>query len=89
VYLRSCCFIHEIPKQGECIDKKRFVVVKTNGKGANEKAWEPPKGQAEYKDFAKFPDKPILDLLKLNVRRSIQKWFKFIFLIRDQNFQKI
>lgn len=71
VYLRSCCFIHEVPKQGQCINKQRFVVVKRTGQAANEKAWEPPKGQAEYKDFAKFPDKPIMDLLKLNVRREV------------------
>jgi hypothetical protein len=71
VYLRSCCFVHSSPASGEPIDYARFIVVKTAGKGAREKAWEPPKGQCEYKDLAKHPKKHLMNILKENVTREV------------------
>jgi ADP-ribose pyrophosphatase YjhB (NUDIX family) len=75
VYLRSCCFIHEklqpTASSGECIDTSKFIVVKRTGDPANAKAWEPPKGQMEYKDMMKHTSMPIMNLLKENVRREV------------------
>ena len=72
VYLRSACFIHEYPTQavgGNCLDMNSFLVVRRAGSQSNEKAWEPPKGQAEFKD--QDPKKSILENLKVNVRREV------------------
>ena len=55
VYLRACCFIHEVPEEGACIDPTRFLVVKRSGRAANGKEWEPPKGQMEGKDGLSHP----------------------------------
>jgi ADP-ribose pyrophosphatase YjhB (NUDIX family) len=73
VYLRSCCFVHDKPTQssGECIDTSKFIVVKRAGDPSNIKAWEPPKGQMEYKDMVKHTSMPIMNLLKENVRREV------------------
>jgi ADP-ribose pyrophosphatase YjhB (NUDIX family) len=69
VYLRSCCFIHQKDK---CVNMDTFVVVKRTGQPANEKAWEPPKGQMEFKDHsAKKKNAPVIELLKENVTREV------------------
>ena len=70
VYLRSCCFIIEKPKEG-CIDPSTFIVVKTTGKPATGKVWEPPKGQMEYKDMSKHPKDSLMRLLRENVQREV------------------
>ncbi len=70
VYLRSCCFIHEKPSEG-CIDTSSFIVVKTTGKPVTAKAWEPPKGQMEYKDMKKHPRESLMRLLRENVQREV------------------
>ena len=56
---------------GECIDTDKFIVVKRTGDPSNTKAWEPPKGQMEYKDMEKHNKLPIINLLKENVRREV------------------
>ena len=73
VYLRSCCFIHERPSPtgSSCIDPSTFLVVKTAGKNATGKVWEPPKGQMEYKDMHKHPKESLLRLLRENVQREV------------------
>ena len=45
------------PTSGECIDTSKFIVVKRSGDPSNTKAWEPPKGQMEYKDMIKHDKK--------------------------------
>jgi hypothetical protein len=71
VYLRSACFIHKKPKE-ECeIDFSQFVVVKRTGQPANEKAWEPPKGQSEGKDGMKHKKDSILKILTENIKREV------------------
>lgn len=67
VYLRACCFIHE---KGQT-DKSRFLVVKRTDAAANEKAWEPPKGQMEAKDGLRDPHDSIAQLLRQNVKREV------------------
>ena len=73
VYLRSCCFIHEKPSTsgGSCIDPSTFIVVKTTGKPATGKVWEPPKGQMEYKDMKKHSKESLINLLRENVKREV------------------
>ena len=71
VYLRAACFIHEFPSKENCIDPKKFIVVKRADKVANGREWEPPKGQMEWKDAAKLSNLPVLELLKQNVRREV------------------
>ncbi len=71
VYLRACCFIHEKPVEGSCVEYSKFVVVKRAGQAPNEKAWEPPKGQMEAKDSFRHNTKSIMDLLKENVKREV------------------
>jgi 8-oxo-dGTP pyrophosphatase MutT (NUDIX family) len=69
VYLRACCFIHEVGNP----DPRRFLVVKRFGAKANTKSWEPPKGQMEGKDGLAHPDWSILDLLTENVHREVEE----------------
>lgn len=69
VYLRACCFIHEVGHP----DPHRFLVVKRFGAQASSKAWEPPKGQMEGKDGLAHPDWSILDLLTENVHREVEE----------------
>ena len=74
VYLRACCFIHEKPSatnENPSIDPMRFIVVKSRGKPANGKEWEPPKGQMEGKDGLRDPRDSILDILRANVKREV------------------
>lgn len=71
VYLRAGCFLHEKPKDGECIDYSKFLVVKRAGAAANEKAWEPPKGQMEAKDGLRHKNWSIMQLLRENVKREV------------------
>ena len=71
VYLRSCCFIHEKPAEGECIDPKRFIVVKKTWEPLNAAVWEPPKGQMEGKDALKNPKKHLITFLTENVEREV------------------
>lgn len=73
VYLRACCFIHEQPEEGKCVDLRRFIVVKKTGMPANAKAWDPPKGQMEGKDAMKHPRTPLLKLIETNIRREVQE----------------
>jgi hypothetical protein len=73
VYLRACCFIHEQPEEGKCVDFSRFIVVKKTGMPANAKAWDPPKGQMEGKDAMKHPRTPLLKLIETNIRREVQE----------------
>jgi hypothetical protein len=73
VYLRACCFIHEIPEEGQCVDLRRFIVVKKTGLPANGKAWDPPKGQMEGKDAMKHPRTPLLKLIETNIKREVQE----------------
>lgn len=71
VYLRAVCFIHEL---GVPFDPYRFLVVKRTGGEADKKTWEPPKGQMEGKDGGSGGSgrkRPILQLLKENVRREV------------------
>lgn len=69
VYLRSCCFIHEVGDP----DKKRFLVVKRYQASADSKAWEPPKGQMEGKDGLAHPRWTVLDLLTENIKREVEE----------------
>ncbi len=69
VYLRSCCFIHEVGN----LDKKRFLVVKRYQADADTKAWEPPKGQMEGKDGLAHPRWTVLDLLTENIKREVEE----------------
>jgi hypothetical protein len=73
VYLRACCFIHEQPEEGKCVDFSRFIVVKKTGMPANAKAWDPPKGQMEGKDAMKHPRTPLLKLIETNIRREVEE----------------
>ncbi|NDH07417.1 hypothetical protein EBX93_16115 [bacterium] len=73
VYLRACCFIHEQPEEGKCVDFRRFIVVKKTGMPANAKAWDPPKGQMEGKDAMKHPRTPLLKLIETNIKREVQE----------------
>ena len=78
VYLRACCFIHEQPQElgsqeGQCVDFRRFIVVKKTGLPANGKAWDPPKGQMEGKDAMKHPRTALLKLLEGNVKREVEE----------------
>jgi hypothetical protein len=78
VYLRACCFIHEQPEgqnpqEAQCVDFRRFIVVKKTGMPANAKAWDPPKGQMEGKDAMKHPRTPLLKLIETNIRREVQE----------------
>ena len=73
VYLRACCFIHEQPEEGKCVDFSRFIVVKKTGMPANAKAWDPPKGQMEGKDAMKHPRTPLLKLMETNIRREVEE----------------
>ena len=69
VYLRACCFIHEVGHR----DPKRFVVVKRTGAEASKKTWEPPKGQMEGKDGLAHPRWSVLQLLTENVNREVEE----------------
>jgi ADP-ribose pyrophosphatase YjhB (NUDIX family) len=69
VYLRGCCFIHEVGNQ----DRKRFLVVKRYQADPDTKAWEPPKGQMEGKDGLAHPRWSVLDLLTENVKREVEE----------------
>jgi len=71
VYIRSCCFIHEKPAEGECIDPMRFIVVKSTGAPMNSSKWEPPKGQMEGKDGLRNPKARIVTLMRENVEREV------------------
>ena len=66
VYLRAACFIHELYKPFQAT---KFLVVKRTGGDPEKATWEPPKGQMEGKDGR--PGKPILHLLKDNIRREV------------------
>jgi len=70
VFLRACCFIHEIPEEGKCIDPMRFLVVKRTGKPANGKEWEPPKGQMEGKDGLAHPRTHLIKIMGENIKRE-------------------
>lgn len=78
VYLRACCFIHEQPQElgsqeGQCVDFRRFIVVKKTGLPANGKAWDPPKGQMEGKDAMKHPRTALLKLIEGNIKREVEE----------------
>ena len=73
VYLRACCFIHETPQESQCVDLRRFIVVKKTGMPANAKAWDPPKGQMEGKDAMKHPRTALLKLLEGNAKREVEE----------------
>ena len=78
VYLRACCFIHEMPQaqspqESPCVDFSRFIVVKKTGLPANSKAWDPPKGQMEGKDAMKHPRTPLLKLIEGNIKREVEE----------------
>jgi 8-oxo-dGTP pyrophosphatase MutT (NUDIX family) len=75
VYLRSACFIHELYKP---FTPNRFLVVKRTGGDPKKLSWEPPKGQMEGKDAR--DDKPILNLLKENIRREVAEEAKITYL---------
>ena len=75
VYLRSVCFIHELYKP---FTPNRFLVVKRTGADPKKLSWEPPKGQMEGKDAR--DDKPILNLLKENIRREVAEEAKITYL---------
>lgn len=71
VFLRACCFMHEVPQEGECIDFKRFLVVKRRDGAANGKEWEPPKGQMEGKDGLAHPRTNLVKIMAENVKREV------------------
>ena len=71
VFLRACCFMHEVPQEGECIDFKRFLVVKRTDGAANGKEWEPPKGQMEGKDGLAHPRTNLVKVMAENVKREV------------------
>jgi hypothetical protein len=72
VYLRSACFLHELPESNASkMDYTRFLVVKKIGTPALSHNWEPPKGQMEGKDGLRHPDQSILELLQTNVKREV------------------
>lgn len=73
VYLRSCCFIHEVGKP----DLSRFLVVKRFGAHENSTAWEPPKGQMEGKDGMAVKG-AILDALVENIHREVEEESKIM-----------
>ena len=79
VYLRAACFIHELYKP---FNPERFLVVKRTGADAEKASWEPPKGQMEAKDGRAA--KPILQLLKENMRREAAEEAKITY-IRELN----
>jgi 8-oxo-dGTP pyrophosphatase MutT (NUDIX family) len=70
VYLRSACMIHELYKP---YDATRFLVVKRTGADTGKTSWEAPKGQMEAKDGLGKDRKPILQLLKENIRREVEE----------------
>ena len=59
--------------QSQCVDLRRFIVVKKTGMPANAKAWDPPKGQMEGKDAMKHPRTALLKLLEGNVKREVEE----------------
>ena len=69
VYLRACCFMHN--KDDTPIDFSKFVVVKTAGKPAAGRNWEPPKGQMEGKDGLRNPSDSIMKILTANLKREV------------------
>lgn len=72
VYLRSVCFMHEMPVEGATsIDPTRFLVVKKSGTPVQSHSWEPPKGQMEGKDGMRHPKQSVLELLQTNVKREV------------------
>jgi hypothetical protein len=79
VYLRAACFIHELYKP---FNPGRFLVVKRTDADASKASWEPPKGQMEAKDGRAA--KPILQLLKENIRRESAEEAKITY-IRELN----
>ena len=70
VYLRGCCFIHEL---GAPFDPARFLVVKRTGGDPDKLTWEPPKGQMEGKDGLRDPNASIYSILRENVRREVHE----------------
>ena len=52
VFLRNIIFLHNT------INPSQIVLVHTFGKRGNKEAWEPPKGQMEWKEFASAGYKP-------------------------------
>jgi hypothetical protein len=74
VYLRSACFLHDMPvASATSIDYTRFLVVKKIGTPEKSHNWEPPKGQMEGKDGVRHPRQSILDLLRTNVQREVME----------------
>jgi hypothetical protein len=72
VYLRSACFLHELPPvDTKSIDYTKFLVVKRIGVPERSHHWEPPKGQMEGKDGLRHPKQSVLDLLVTNVQREV------------------
>lgn len=71
VYLRACCFLHNKPGDEMPIDFGKFVVVKTAGKPAAGRNWEPPKGQMEGKDGLRNPSDSIMKILTTNLKREV------------------
>lgn len=69
VFLRACCFIHEIGQK----DPKRFLVVRRTGANSSKKSWEPPKGQMEGKDGLAHPRWSVIQLLTENVNREVEE----------------
>ena len=53
------------------IDFGKFVVVKTAGKPAAGRNWEPPKGQMEGKDGLRNPSDSIMKILTANLKREV------------------
>jgi hypothetical protein len=68
VYLRAACFIHELYKP---FNPAKFIVVKRTGGDPEKATWEPPKGQMEGRDGRS--DRPILQLLKENIKREVDE----------------
>jgi hypothetical protein len=79
VYLRAACFIHQLYKP---FQPAKFLVVKRTGGDPEKATWEPPKGQMESRDGRS--DRPILQLLKENIKREVDEEAKINF-IRDLN----
>jgi 8-oxo-dGTP pyrophosphatase MutT (NUDIX family) len=75
VYLRSACFVHQLYKP---FNPTKFLVVKRTGGKADKASWEPPKGQLEGKDARQ--QKPILQLLKENIRREVAEEAKITYI---------
>ncbi len=70
VYLRSAAFLHPIVSPQ--FNKQNFLVVKRTGSRKTSAAWEPPKGQMEWKDTPNGRGN-ILNLLKENVMRETEE----------------